>query len=297
MIDSSKRYPSKVLLFGEYSVVKQGSALAIPYPKMTVHFSQSNSIDLNFKEPIEYWKENDIALDFENLKQDIDNGWGIESSIPVGSGLGSSGAVVAAVYDTYGLKKDISIHELKKTFAAMESFFHGKSSGFDPLISYLNKAIVIRNGEIMTKDSLCLVNNIYLWHSGISRNKGNLVPLFLENLKLKEYSELFTGQYCDLTENLISEMWDEVPASNEELLHVSKLQLRLFTDMIPEEVLKPWKQGIESSKYAMKLCGAGGGGFFIIFELEKGSVMELFKNIYHLDSFKTRSGSINLPLG
>ena len=69
-----------------------------------------------------------------------------DSSIPQGYGVGSSGALVAAIYDKYASDK-ITVLEnltrdkllkLKSIFSMMESFFHGKSSGLDPLNSYLS---------------------------------------------------------------------------------------------------------------------------------------------------------------
>ena len=76
-----------------------------------------------------------------------------DSSIPQGYGIGSSGALVASIYDQYAEDK-ITILEnltrdkllnLKAIFSLMESFFHGKSSGLDPLNSYLSLPILINS--------------------------------------------------------------------------------------------------------------------------------------------------------
>ena len=76
-----------------------------------------------------------------------------DSSIPQGYGVGSSGALVASIYDQYAADK-ITVLEnltrdkllkLKQIFALMESFFHGKSSGLDPLNSYLSLPILINS--------------------------------------------------------------------------------------------------------------------------------------------------------
>ena len=56
-----------------------------------------------------------------------------DSSIPQGYGVGSSGALVAAIYDQYALNKITVLEnltkdklvQLKTVFAAMESFFTG----------------------------------------------------------------------------------------------------------------------------------------------------------------------------
>ena len=78
-----------------------------------------------------------------------------DSSIPQGYGVGSSGAIVAAFYDKYAQNK-ITVLEnltrekllkLKTIFSEMESYFHGKSSGLDPLNSYLSLPILIHSQD------------------------------------------------------------------------------------------------------------------------------------------------------
>jgi mevalonate kinase len=56
-----------------------------------------------------------------------------DSTIPQGYGVGSSGALVAAIYDKYAQDKSRfsrthsrKIITVKNIFSQMESFFHGK---------------------------------------------------------------------------------------------------------------------------------------------------------------------------
>ena len=46
-----------------------------------------------------------------------------------------SGAVTACIYDRY-VEKSTDLKEIRTRLAQMESFFHGKSSGIDPWVSY-----------------------------------------------------------------------------------------------------------------------------------------------------------------
>ena len=96
-----------------------------------------------------------VTFDLEALNKDVADGMYFDSSIPQGYGVGSSGALVAAIYDKYTIEK-ITVLEnltrekllkLKTIFGKMESFFHGKSSGLDPLNSYLSLHQNIRSGE------------------------------------------------------------------------------------------------------------------------------------------------------
>jgi mevalonate kinase len=46
---------------------------------------------------------------------------------------------------------------------------------------------------------------------------------------------------------------------------VSRLQLQYFTPMVPANMRDVWEYGLDSGKYSMKICGAGGGGFMLGF--------------------------------
>ena len=49
------------------------------------------------------------------------------------------------------------------------------------------------------------------------------------------------------------------------LKKLSSLLLNNFKPMIPVVFHKLWKEGIESNAYYLKLCGSGGGGYFLGF--------------------------------
>ena len=148
---------SKILLFGEYGIIKDSKGLSIPYNffKGALKIEDSNSTKAKksngalreFVGYLEMVRKNNpdlVTFDFDTLKRDVNSGMYFDSSIPQGYGVGSSGALVAAIYDKYALDK-ITVLEnltrekllkLKMIFGKMESFFHGKSSGLDPLNSY-----------------------------------------------------------------------------------------------------------------------------------------------------------------
>lgn len=82
-------------------------------------------------------------IDADSLESDLQNGWYLDSDVPIGYGLGSSGMVVAAVYDRYARSPIQDAMDLKALFARMEGYFHGSSSGIDPLQCYLGKPFEI----------------------------------------------------------------------------------------------------------------------------------------------------------
>ena len=156
---------AKILLFGEYGIIKDSKGLAIPYnsfqgalkvsENLTEKAKISNQKLKDFYTYLLDLESNDVQLRLEEFKTDIEKGMYFDSSIPQGYGVGSSGALVAATYDKYAdnkitilenLTRDKLLH-LKSVFAQMESFFHGKSSGLDPLNSYLSIPILINSKD------------------------------------------------------------------------------------------------------------------------------------------------------
>ena len=169
--DSTMKGPlfySKILLFGEYGIIKDSKGLSIPYNfyngalKWDNNTSQvaknSNRSLASFAMYLEKLSKNEaylVTFDHEKLSEDVANGMYFDSTIPQGYGVGSSGALVAAIYDKYANNK-ITVLEnltrekllsLKVIFGRMESFFHGKSSGLDPLNSYLSLPILINSQD------------------------------------------------------------------------------------------------------------------------------------------------------
>ena len=55
-----------------------------------------------------------MRFDLDQMASDISKGMYFDSSIPPGYGVGSSGALVAAVYDRYALKKVTVLENLTR---------------------------------------------------------------------------------------------------------------------------------------------------------------------------------------
>ncbi|MBK9733664.1 MAG: hypothetical protein IPO92_01335 [Saprospiraceae bacterium] len=102
MTNISKRYYAKLLLFGEYTVTLGSGALSIPYTKYSGSWSYSKKtipsrdglLKLYNYLASQHHLSNEIQL--EEFKNNIQKGLYFDSDIPLGYGLGSSGALVAA---------------------------------------------------------------------------------------------------------------------------------------------------------------------------------------------------------
>ena len=290
MLKDSKYY-SKILLFGEYGIIKDSMGLSIPYNDYNgslifsakkTSFSRKSNQNLNkfynHLSTLEGSNKLPCKLDLNQFKLDIEKGIFFDSSIPQGFGVGSSGALVAAVYDTYCTNKIVSssdipnksILKLKNIFGQLESYFHGTSSGLDPLICYLNLPILIKSKENLgTVGIPSTVNGkgaIFLMNTGETGETQPLVQHFLERCKEDGFRKMLKNKFKKYNDASIEAfLKNDIKPLLKNVKNLSKVILENFKPMIPKLYHKLWQEGIESNAYYLKLCGSGGGGFILGF--------------------------------
>lgn len=289
----SSLFYSKILLFGEYGIIKNSKGLAIPFSsyngglKMLSDTTENISIARKsneiLKEYVHYLsqitqqKNNEFQLDITQIQKDIEQGMYFDSSIPQGYGVGSSGALVAAIYDKYAFDKITEpltrekLLKLKTIFSKMESFFHGKSSGLDPLNSYLSLPILINSQNHIEAtgiptESINGKGAVFLLDSGIVGQTAPMVQIFMEKMKNKGFRAMLKNQFSKYTnaciENFLQGNFNLLVGNVKEL---SSVVLSNFKPMIPEQFHELWQRGIDSGDYFLKLCGSGGGGYILGF--------------------------------
>ncbi len=226
-----------------------------------------------------------VQFDWEKLDQDLAAKMYFDSSIPQGYGVGSSGALVAAIYDQYALCK-ITVLEnltkdklnyLKKVFSAMESFFHGKSSGLDPLNSYLSLPILINSQEHIETTGIPSQHSagrgaVFLIDSGSSGETAPMVSLFMESMKKEAFRNMMRDQFIKYSDACVEDfLHGNLNSLFKNIKSLSSLVLKNFEPMIPNRFHHLWQKGLESNDYYLKLCGSGGGGFILGFteDIEK----------------------------
>ncbi len=284
-------YPSKILLFGEYTVLINSYALAIPYLRFKGEWAfmgaesgkdgtgpilsnQRLKDFLTFSE--EGLKKNlPCSLDFEAFERDLDNGQYFKSNIPEESGLGSSGAVVAAIYDKYSNieKPDMDLIKLRNCLAEMESYYHEHSSGTDPLVSYLNLPVLIKPDEIcntfiLPVEELLLKYGMFMVAFRKKGITGNLVSKFNSKCKTDtEYLRKIHMQYIPVNNECIMALTRDTNALSflSAIRKITLLQLELFKEMIPELLIPHINYGLDNELFYLKLCGSGGGGYYLGF--------------------------------
>ncbi len=287
MIKDSLFY-SKILLFGEYGIIQDAMGLSIPYNfyKGKFHLTEDNYSESNehLRNYFTYLSYLDVSgkavakLDLIRFKRDLKNGLAFDSTIPQGFGVGSSGALVAAIYNEYAIDKicaeninKTELTELKQIFGQMESHFHGESSGLDPLICYLNLPVIIKSKEDLDTVGLPSQNidsqgAIFLLNTNEPGETQPMVQLFMEKMKEQGFRKMVKTELKKYNDECISAFikGDFVPLFKN-LKKLSAILLQNFSPMIPDQFQSIWKKGIESGDYYLKLCGSGGGGYILGF--------------------------------
>ncbi len=274
----NQKYFGKLLLFGEYTIIHGSLALAIPYPNFYGQWSMdSTSADRDkiessrrvLKEMLIHFKSHDFGdlLDLDTFEQDLAEGLWFDSNIPQGYGCGSSGALSAAIYDSYSANKSEDTQTLKVQLSKVEHFFHGQSSGVDPLVCYLNRAILIEadNVQVVESTPSCTGNGLdfFLIDTKISRKTTALVQHYLAAAESADFQKECILPLKEVNAKAISEFLSEDQDLWSSFRQISELEYQYFQQMIPEAFKGVWSNGLGSSDYYLKLCGAGGGGFIL----------------------------------
>jgi len=186
--------------------------------------------------------------------------------IPPGRGLGSSGALVAAVYGRVHREADADLNRRKELLAQIEGLLHGTSSGLDPLVCHEDHAVHLRSGRPNMVDKTCILSYA-LADSAAPRSTAVQAAAFAERMKVPAYARLIRERYLPLTARSIA-AWS---AGDSEhlwscLIELSAFQLRYLDFAIPEPLRDLWRQGLASEEKLYKSCGAGGGGYMLRFE-------------------------------
>lgn len=284
-----KKFTSKLLLFGEYGLLYGADALAVPFPKFEgslMFAAEAKDVNiLNSQSEIQQFVSTfDAAninvkmrfpLQIELLRNDLKQGISFESNIPVRYGLGSSGALCAAIFERYSTfqknKNEINDNEilqiLKKDFSLLESSFHGRSSGIDPLVSFLNRPVLLSPKKIQLPEIKIRENDfsVFLVDTKIKSSTAPLVSLFNKKMENPKFKNRFQNDFLPANNAAIQAF---LKGNKQELFdqleQISAFQSEHFSEMIPESFKDFFKNSAKNNT-PVKLLGSGGGGFLLAF--------------------------------
>ena len=285
---------SKILLFGEYSVLHNSMALTLPCDRYSgqLNFSTKETQSKYAVQSNEYLKkfsgfvasnlDENFVLEVKQFEQEIASGLFFQSNIPQGYGLGSSGALVVAIFLRYlkkakGVKDDLKgmtiekVQKLRQSLGHLESFFHGTSSGLDPLSIIFNEPILYKNHQEVLATTLpprdeTGKNVIFLLNTGIARSTLGLMARFNQLYKDPKFRNKFNNDLVNITDESINNFLNNQSQNlYQNLDKLAQFQLTEMSYLIPTPFEKLAKQGLRNGDYFLKLCGAGGGGFMLGF--------------------------------
>ena len=285
------RYYSKVILFGEYSMIFDATALMIPLKRFSAQwqFPQSRNraasltSNQSLKRFCQYLSEKEELsnlFDLQALRKDLDDGIFLASNVPSGYGLGSSGTLVAAVYDRYAVQKTDDCLRLKSIFSLMESYFHGSSSGIDPLQCYLGQPFKITSDgvQLLSDDFLKRDVHICLIDTKIKSNTKPLVNHFKAQRENPEFLNRFQAEYVPCVTSCINSMIDgNKDIFFKSLKQLSKGQLEFLRPMITDNTLDLFTADYDFH-FGVKISGSGGGGYVLGFTNDVDGARDLLKD-------------------
>ncbi len=271
MPEPEKAYPAKLLLLGEHTVLKGSQALAAPLWNFkgawrTGGVSEAPSLN-PFAAYLERLTETaPFGLDAAAFAAAVRAGWRFESDIPTGYGAGSSGALVAAIWDAFRVGGALPLNELRLILGRMESFFHGSSSGLDPLISFVQAPVRISaDGALKTVAVPGLLSdNFFLIDTGLPRRTQPWVELFLQKCVDPHYDARIAAEVNPCVDDAVEAfLTGQADLFFDAISQISFFQFRYFAEMIPATFRSLWMNGLASDAFKLKLCGGGGGGFIL----------------------------------
>ena len=298
-----ERYYSKVILFGEYSMIFDSTALMVPLKRFSAQWRFASSAqgstasNASLKRFADYLSTLDNAkeiFDLQRLNRDLRYNLYLDSNVPSGYGLGSSGTLVAAVYDGYAKQKSDDLLALKTLFGQMESYFHGSSSGIDPLQCYLGKPFKItpKNVEILNDGFLRNDIHICLIDTKIKSNTKPLVEHFKAQRENPEFLKRFQTEYLPYVKKCINAMiWNDKKVFFSSLRLLTKGQLQFLRPMITDNTLDLFTSNYDFN-FGVKISGSGGGGYVLGFTDDVEKAKALLEGI---DSNRTSSAGNDMP--
>jgi len=210
---------------------------------------------------------------------------GIEKSVEIttladipseGSGLGSSSALTVGLLNAFYAFMGIQISRERLAEEACEIEIDiirkpiGKQDHYAAAFGGLNEILFRKNGSVevnnvkLPNDKLrVLGSNLLLFYTGITRKADHILR------KQKEKTE-------DIL-NILVEMRDQVPVlknhlengSNDSLGHMLKknwtLKKSLLSIISNKQIDEMYEKGVNAGAIGGKICGAGGGGFLLLY--------------------------------
>ncbi len=207
----------------------------------------------------------------------------IDSSIPIGAGLGSSSALAVAITKAAATlyRKNLPDEKINEIAYECEKIMHGTPSGGDNSTCCFGGLIWFQKGnpniiKSLKKEVPYRLDNFVLVHTGKpEKTTGELVQL------VRNLDEDFRSERIDKIETATYKMLDVLKkkdfATMKEMINVAQnnlAELGVSTKKIDELI-----EEIRKVDGAAKLCGAGGGGTVLCYHENKSKLLKIIREM------------------
>lgn len=275
-IDFTCKSFGKWILAGEHAVLRGVPALVFPI--------KSRNLELNYTrgdQPLELrlvgdhgkdlqllvWGVLEKACELKNIsRQNLKGVLFIESSIPVGAGMGASAALCVAITRWLGFLGYVEEVEYYEFARNLENLFHGESSGVDIAVALSGEGLLfVRNGE-RKKFQPTWNPRWYISYSGkrgVTVDAVNKVKdLLLTN---PNFGEALDAQMAEAVEMAMLALQRNATEGQTLLAQAIELAAQCFekwglNDGEPTTHIQWLKQ---KGALAVKPTGSGGGGYIL----------------------------------
>ncbi|MBC7691014.1 MAG: hypothetical protein H7222_04545 [Methylotenera sp.] len=270
------RVPGKWVLAGEHTVLRGGGAVALPHPDffLSAEFMPGRTGKLVITPPPAVQVIEELLHAVQDQVQTFslpEGNFRLESTIPLGAGLGSSAALCVAI--TRWLAEPLQIPKAEQfEFArSLEHRFHGQSSGMDIAVALAGEPIAFSMDGGGRPLGIKRLPRFTFHDTGVRARTSDCVRKVRE---LRESSpvlamkidELMSQAARDCTEGLIR--FDSCMNDSEALEILARglthgQEAFAHWQLVPEGTENLIEQLRNQGALAAKLTGSGGGGYVV----------------------------------
>jgi mevalonate kinase len=284
--------PGKWVLCGEHTVLRGATAVAFPHPefRLTLHFEpagelvSSGSTEGESLEIEPEWARS-VILDLLQMVRDEQNARGrefhfpagrlaLESTVPSGAGLGSSAALCVALARWLSGPLGVPDAGILEFATHLEHRFHGKSSGMDVAVCAVERPISFVRGRGPTFLQLERFPKFTFQDTGLRASTSKCIRRVEQLREEDPVSAIRADELMSLASRLILEglpAYDGAsaePGRETALRRVaegmkSAHEAFLIWSLVPGKVQREIEDLYRQGALAVKLTGAGGGGFLV----------------------------------